>query len=180
MRCGSGRFIVFVPFWSDFIKEKKKELEKRKQPFNPTMVWFYQDEKLRDNFIEFCFQSHYGLILSLSQNTHNYHNCSFQSHYGLILSRAVAFYKKNYNTLSIPLWSDFIARLKGASRWITKLSIPLWSDFIKISEKDVKIGFGFFQSHYGLILSSYLSVITQLYSCRAFNPTMVWFYHRIT
>ncbi len=57
------------------------------------------------------------------------------------------------------------------------LSIPLWSDFIS----EVKLTSGppitFFQSHYGLILST-SNFHSSLCYFFTFNPTMVWFYRR--
>ena len=61
---------------------------RKTRTFNPTMVWFYPIDAVREwcETGEVAFQSHYGLILSLSK-----------------LSVHVRFFD-----LSIPLWSDFI------------------------------------------------------------------------
>ena len=81
-----------------------------------------------------CFQSHYGLILSIRWTFErliphstfnptmvwfyhvNYHVVAFvwenfQSHYGLILSFEPLSVRNRAETLSIPLWSDFIQQL---------------------------------------------------------------------
>ena len=75
------------------------------------MVWFYLFDFFVELFLTFCFQSHYGLILS---------NCLAKLSVLPTLHR-----------LSIPLWSDFIGgRTRRRPVRIGKLSIPLWSDFI--------------------------------------------------
>ena len=56
------------------------------------------------------------------------------------------------------------------------LSIPLWSDFIPFSVKNEDATENYFQSHYGLILSLWKLCVAG-HRIRAFNPTMVWFYH---
>ena len=55
------------------------------------------------------------------------------------------------------------------------LSIPLWSDFITVLQKTLEKSHKNFQSHYGLILSSYSGGRFEI--GYTFNPTMVWFYH---
>ena len=129
---------------------------KIRQSFNPTMVWFYQNWIQRNRKSIRSFQSHYGLILS-PQNSSlaSMRLTGFQSHYGLILS---SYCNSRYfvkNSLSIPLWSDFIY---------------FWASAISHSPP-----FNF-QSHYGLILSRYVGEISTENSKTTFNPTMVWFY----
>ena len=145
-----------IPLWSDFImREAVSHVSSAKS-----------------------FQSHYGLILSRTHNTRsNRKKASFNP-------TMVWFYLQNLwsrllsptQTLSIPLWSDFIWSTENIPCVLSYyLSIPLWSDFIHdrylISIMDELN----FQSHYGLILSCKQSHILQR-STRAFNPTMVWFY----
>ena len=107
------------------------------------------------------------------------------------------------NTLSIPLWSDFIfissldtsviawyasfqshyglilsVEIYRKKKERKHLSIPLWSDFIIINELFKKIKLLTFQSHYGLILSLTVDNIVSTVFC-TFNPTMVWFYQSL-
>ncbi len=134
--------ILSIPLWSDFI---------------------LFDEKIRCSYLR-CFQSHYGLILSIWLLTDFMHlNDTFQSHYGLILS-----------------WGFGMPRIR-----LKKLSIPLWSDFILVEYARSHLVFHPFQSHYGLILSNVwdlqkLSDIKDnIINSLTFNPTMVWFYLEI-
>ena len=78
----------------------------------------------------------------------------FQSHYGLILS-----YYENRACwgiqLSIPLWSDFIAKFYQfliSSRWASAFN-PTMVWFYPLSVISIALLIIFFQSHYGLILS---------------------------
>ena len=59
--------------------------------------------------------------------------------------------------------------------WSERLSIPLWSDFIYRKDERKRIWRKDFQSHYGLILSTW-AVVATLSRIWTFNPTMVWFY----
>ena len=121
-----------IPLWSDFI-------DKIKIP-QPTII--------------ICFQSHYGLILSVSKAQLGQRNPETFNPTMVWFYQIVRGYKKGgEKLLSIPLWSDFIMRtLKAAKESRLMLSIPLWSDFI----------------HLLMFLLFFL-----LFS---FNPTMVWFY----
>ena len=102
---------------------------------------------------------------------------SFQSHYGLILSRSTQ------ESIRLPLLKAFNPTMVWFYQSTTKstrvsqdtLSIPLWSDFISIIRWTLSGTNYFFQSHYGLILSQLLHTTTPL-NYITFNPTMVWFY----
>ena len=122
--------------------------------FNPTMVWFYQS-------IPHLPQDRYRLPFNPTM-VWFYQTVKLPSKHDLI-------------ELSIPLWSDFIQRIRWrkvgklhtfqshyglilscniscTKRCSCKLSIPLWSDFI-FSKPRFTARSIFFQSHYGLILS---------------------------
>ncbi len=144
-----------IPLWSDFIA-----IEFRISVF-PTPN----------------FQSHYGLILSrktkIAQLTTLH---SFNPTMVWFYPYAKQKQQNLVSSLSIPLWSDFIDRTPRTAVISTILSIPLWSDFIfdyfktKFLEKApfnptmvwfyrsmcllaVRLS-SYFQSHYGLILST--------------------------
>ena len=101
--------------------------------FNPTMVWFYHKEVRKNDQKNRCFQSHYGLILSVLELSENF------------------VIPKPFNPTMV-----WFYRNTGHNSWFTycytKLSIPLWSDFI-LAKKFNGFCFSDFQSHYGLILS---------------------------
>ena len=146
--------------------------------FNPTMVWFYLSLLRIISMARRNFQSHYGLILSLSRASiiffwnssfnptmvwfyhteiieRNLNVPYFQSHYGLILSLQPITVDVEQRALSIPLWSDFIKSFSPP--FISPpymLSIPLWSDFIYKFISVITSDCLIFQSHYGLILST--------------------------
>ena len=148
-------------------------------PFNPTMVWFYQDGVgVTDFVIELIrnFQSHYGLILSRQKHFQNRLEITFQSHYGLILSvlecKKIGLNEATFNPTMV-----WFYQYKSIQSWHNSevLSIPLWSDFIEYRKGGGPPFRGPFQSHYGLILST-RSLYPYLHRWRSFNPTMVWFY----
>ena len=167
--------------------------------FNPTMVWFYPARPARPAQAGSTFNPtmvwfyHNGLYLFIVRCE------AFQSHYGLILSqRTLSVYSKVWS-LSIPLWSDFILLQRSQTetwnfqshyglilswRFFNRsferslLSIPLWSDFIARPVRAGRPAGSHFQSHYGLILSKFLEHLASVSPELAFNPTMVWFYHR--
>ena len=117
------------------------------------MVWFYLELLDVECIAKALFQSHYGLILSMNYLKSIPFKEFFQSHYGLILSSGNIYIYRYDNTLSIPLWSDFI---------------DYWAVDWNKNRTD-------FQSHYGLILSANLNR-KRTNTSEAFNPTMVWFY----
>ena len=103
--------------------------------------------------------------------------------------------------LSIPFWSDFILSKNKFTGFVSFLSIPFWSDFILNSTLQKKKRESSFQSHFGLILSSDVITLINLYmrfqshfglilsKCwrfdyekrkSAFNPILVWFYRHIS
>ena len=171
-------------------------------PFNPTMVWFYPPSY--PSFLLSCldFQSHYGLILSplrtrRSARLSRAFNPTMVWFYQAV-RKCIELVDKG---LSIPLWSDFISGLTTSAPifsasafnptmvWFYReslpelcilqdyLSIPLWSDFISAVVSIILILYLlYFQSHYGLILSSF-SIHCRTQFWLSFNPTMVWFYH---
>ena len=59
--------------------------------------------------------------------------------------------------------------------WVWALSIPFWSDFIPHYNIRSWWQYNYFQSHFGLILSSSdkVAAYSQYHS---FNPILVWFY----
>ena len=126
------------------------------------MVWFYRMVGRPRSKGHVCFQSHYGLILSVSSRLLSAYRQSFNPtmvwFYLIILPHAwISF----LIALSIPLWSDFIAKQSRAETaewkstfnptmvWFYRysacgreqakdhhLSIPLWSDFICLVNKN--------------------------------------------
>ena len=164
------------------------------------MVWFYQRAGSRRPHLYYNFQSHFGLILSIS-DTYSVALLvsfnpilvwfylrkawrgrkraeNFQSHFGLILSRKAPTPCSVEVCLSIPFWSDFIPtdRQKRPPRY-GLLSIPFWSDFIieeDENEGDIIVNF---QSHFGLILSR-VSTEKLDVERHPFNPILVWFYQQ--
>ena len=138
------------------------------------MVWFYREVNGIPVVKTTFFQSHYGLILSISIQ-HRWTNSYFQSHYGLILSDAMSimrtlteafnptmvwFYPETAFNLEAEPVEDFqshygliLSIAENKKRELQKwLSIPLWSDFIVEGEPE-DVPYISFQSHYGLILS---------------------------
>ncbi len=100
----------------------------------------------------------------------------FQSHYGLILSQNSRFRRTAMDSLSIPLWSDFI---EAAIPFIIPFSLAfnptmVWFYLVEARIKLLDVN-GNFQSHYGLILSK-RAILILCYYAVTFNPTMVWFY----
>ena len=102
-----------------------------KSPFNPTMVWFYQTITKVLKYAVKGFQSHYGLILSVSD--WNSEVCR--------------------KSLSIPLWSDFIMSILNCCDDLIFSFNPTMVWFYLIWMAECKEMYIFFQSHYGLILS---------------------------
>ena len=164
------------------------------------------------------FQSHYGLILTKTGISARKTESKFQSHYGLILTLPSMASPTEPTIISIPLWSDFNPYGPSGIGKGLIISIPLWSDFnlhvsLAASRKEhISIPLwsdfnlkpcwantmfrGKFQSHYGLILTTFttshfgqngqisiplwsdfnrlaasLFAMLRLY----FNPIMVWF-----
>ena len=224
-RIGSGtnpQSSLSIPLWSDFIAVVDAGRIHVLFPFNPTMVWFYRQSglwftatrtqlsiPLWSDFIariitcisewKTCFQSHYGLILSLSSMIKDImSSITFNPTMVWFYQGPKPSWRARPGWLSIPLWSDFIVTLpymllrqrntfqshyglilsrdSHDNRVLkTSLSIPLWSDFIIKEYGDRLVKEKIFQSHYGLILSSkhfYIVCCTIV----SFNPTMVWFY----
>ena len=103
------------------------------------MVWFY--------------------LLSLIFNP--LRTVSFQSHYGLILSRHPASPPLwQLRQLSIPLWSDFI-RVRSAGGWLIREGCtfnPTMVWFYQVPFSHFTPSRTHFQSHYGLILSTSVSL----------------------
>ena len=126
-------FWLSIPFWSDFIPSQDIPISH----CNP------------------CFQSHFGLILSIYENRNGQKiRRHFQSHFGLILS---------------------VLRSSISLIWPSSLSIPFWSDFIIVVYAFGIDIFTCFQSHFGLILSPTTSTEERAKRV-AFNPILVWFY----
>ena len=188
-----------IPLWSDFILHPLRywyssflrfqshyglilssnswvDWNKAKEPFNPTMVWFYRKPDFVSREWGF-FQSHYGLILSsLQHQWHFYQAWAFNPTMVWFYRNSLQASSDDFTGLSIPLWSDFITTFTqgyigfrvgfqshyGLILSATRsqnyheqfiLSIPLWSDFISSFTFRLQRA-GTFQSHYGLILSS--------------------------
>ena len=164
-----------IPFWSDFIIIPNDIAESMSLAFNPILVWFYPAVSLKVkivvafNPILVWFYRLMGDIAILQYQT-------FQSHFGLILSQ-------NYSQVWYFGWIAFnpilvwFYRQRGRkmSRERASLSIPFWSDFIArtVEQKQLPItSFNpilvwFYRS--GLIRKGVGRVLT-------FNPILVWFY----
>ena len=102
------------------------------ETFNPTMVWFYHTKAYSSFKQKQDFQSHYGLILSVST----------------AFLQLVLFNPFNPTMVWFYLFDYFDDGTK-----VNDLSIPLWSDFITVNVVDTGNAVYVFQSHYGLILS---------------------------
>ncbi len=59
-----------IPLWSDFIDYIFSQKILQMSTFNPTMVWFYPMGRFFISIAKYYFQSHYGLILSISHFRH--------------------------------------------------------------------------------------------------------------
>ena len=127
---------------------------------------------------EISFQSHFGLILSQCNNTHQpkLRKCILSIPFWSDFITGIYEFWKTVYELSIPFWSDFIpVQLCSPSVglfsfnpilvwfypfvaclcwcvWVI-LSIPFWSDFIKFNAVQPPGVEVLFQSHFGLILS---------------------------
>ena len=109
-------FNLSIPLWSDFIKVVVAGTGTLEKVILSIPLW--------SDFIvcRTCFRGLWG--------------CHFQSHYGLILSITDCLSLTCSSSLSIPLWSDFIAYTQRIVEFLSKLSIPLWSDFIVLVQGD--------------------------------------------
>ena len=123
-------------------------------PFNPTMVWFYLTTyRGSSSWAELSIPLWSDFIeqeYDMSGKSEN----GFQSHYGLILSITtyddLSEYLATFNPTMVWFYRACVFGLRGTGFF---LSIPLWSDFILMSSQwRLKI-INSFQSHYGLILS---------------------------
>ncbi len=169
-----------IPLWSDFIDDNITFSFYVRYTFNPTMVWFYQANRavqaLLVKRLSIPLWSDFICILSKMDNTsYLTFNPTMVWFYQMTWKRweyertfafnptMVWFYPERYPnkreielSLSIPLWSDFIKNCRGnQSTHNVNLSIPLWSDFIVVATLDDGTTVTLFQSHYGLILSSF-------------------------
>ena len=148
--------------------------------FNPILVWFYLDERDKRNSRTISFQSHFGLILSLSNQNEVFDFFDdFQSHFGLILSIAEmmlrVFSESAFNPILVWFYLLTTARLNMT---LSQLSIPFWSDFISCCNVLSLPSQRNFQSHFGLILS-HVGVDGKRLKRIAFNPILVWFYQEL-
>ena len=195
------RYLLSIPFWSDFIYSF------------PSMLWYKNTR----------FQSHFGLILSydFSWGTLSQifaFNPILVWFYQAVITAAngdvvtafnpilVWFYqgsterfKRQHQCLSIPFWSDFITAYYSTFDFLMKLSIPFWSDFILpddgFGDEELALSIPFwsdfilplcrslrasaciFQSHFGLILSL-PEEGKKVFVRYTFNPILVWFYRQ--
>ena len=146
-----------IPLWSDFIEWWQRftaRLNRGGTAFNPTMVWFYRSDSRKHTVPQSAFNP---TMVWFYRRVNGMHSITEDS-------------------LSIPLWSDFIKVQKKLWRMTTysfqshyglilslvawycllnfnNLSIPLWSDFILLVLQKFFPEIPVFQSHYGLILS---------------------------
>ena len=146
-----------IPFWSDFIlAENPNKLLDAIKAFNPILVWFYHTSLNACIGIKrhTCFQSHFGLILSLGSPLYIDHQIlpfnPILVWFYLINSSIIQF---TILFLSIPFWSDFILSRLLTLGCLFRLSIPFWSDFIRCLQSSASFQSVRFQSHFGLILS---------------------------
>ena len=124
------------------------------ESFNPILVWFYQNGIWRRGVQAKSFQSHFGLILSLTKIRKQRPTYPFNPILVWFYRTICGFLGSCTIQLSIPFWSDFIDKdlwiLEDSLRafnpilvWFylahpflppvvktDTLSIPFWSDFI--------------------------------------------------
>ena len=144
------------------------------------MVWFYQIS----HFLSYILSPELSIplwsdFITMIMSLIVLSTLNFQSHYGLILSK-ISLWRLYPLPVSFNPTMVWFYRAVGVDNLsLCKLSIPLWSDFIGLSGVWGATGDFVFQSHYGLILSCTHSSTLKLL-ITAFNPTMVWFYHKRT
>ena len=144
-----------IPFWSDFIFIIKRLSALQRETFNPILVWFYHRELLKA--IDEVEETFNPILVWFYHYELDYGRCLGTKAFNPIL---VWFYLMNSLAFFLLL---------------VLLSIPFWSDFIASVDVTVTYTLGFFQSHFGLILSSRWSM-SLLSMKKSFNPILVWFY----
>ena len=128
----SQNFWLSIPFWSDF-----------------NII------DSNGNGYGIClFQSHFGLISTVCF-LGGCDDRSFQSHFGLISTCIKTIHKTPTASLSIPFWSDFNESKMDIQSGNRRLSIPFWSDFNAGNGWPIVLMKLVFQSHFGLISTSY-------------------------
>ena len=144
-----------IPFWSDFIRFRLRSI-----------FWV--------NVVHLSIPFWSDFIGWLSKRLTG---CgSFQSHFGLILSVIEMISKEEAIPAFNPILVWFYQNMDDKWRkYFEKLSIPFWSDFIGSTGMYSISSLHTFQSHFGLILSS--SDFSAAHKGRfTFNPILVWFY----
>ena len=177
---GSANIPLSIPLWSDFIgldyglkleRIKRSPFQSHyglilsrtlqraallfRQPFNPTMVWFYRSPPLAKLPLHILFQSHYGLILSSSYlRLRRAFFRTFQSHYGLILSY-IGIKKRNSSFISFQSHYGLILSQRNLND-LHSMGIPFNPTMV-----------WFYHGNLWVLEDGLWT----------FNPTMVWFYH---
>ena len=184
LRGSPNSLIFFQSHYGLILSDRQSILGQEKEsPFNPTMVWFYhvlrRCKTLYTNVLQLSIPLWSDFIMCLLANSISSLKF-FQSHYGLILSDRQSILGQEKESPFNPTMVWFyhvLRRCKTLYTNVLQLSIPLWSDFIMCLLANSISSLKFFQSHYGLILSSYNAPVNVPH-CATFNPTMVWFYRK--
>ena len=167
---------TMVWFYQD---NSRRDRYKRSWSFNPTMVWFYPETitSLIEIIVFLSIPLWSDFIIDQKDLVHRY-PFYFQSHYGLILS------VKQAEVTSITLLTSAFQshyglilsdKYKYPYKSLYQLSIPLWSDFIQWRGWNPIRTFNAFNPT--MVWFYLLPVqLSNLITFHSFNPTMVWFY----